>query len=81
MARIEEKGSFYAGFPWRRSIFWKIPGRNWKRKGAGFGTDTNVVTILTKDDAVELPLLSKEEVADRLLDCILEKQKESDDAV
>lgn len=58
-----------------------IVANNLRQEGAGFGTDTNVVTILTKDDAVELPLLSKEEVADRLLDCILEKQKESDDAV
>lgn len=58
-----------------------IVANNLRQEGAGFGTDTNVVTILTKDAAVELPLLSKEEVADRLLDCILEKQKESDDAV
>lgn len=58
-----------------------IVANNLRQEGAGFGTDTNVVTILTKDDAVELPLLFKEEVADRLLDCILEKQKESDDAV
>lgn len=58
-----------------------IVANNLRQEGAGFGTNTNVVTILTKDDAVELPLLSKEEVADRLLDCILEKQKESDDAV
>ena len=51
-----------------------ICANNLKVRGAGFGTDTNVVTILTKDDAVELPLLSKEEVADRLLDCILREQ-------
>lgn len=48
-----------------------IVANNLRQEGAGFGTDTNVVTILTKDDAVELPLLSKEEVADRLLDFIL----------
>lgn len=51
-----------------------IVANNLRQAGAGFGTDTNVVTILTKDDAVELPLLSKEEVADRLLDCILREQ-------
>lgn len=51
-----------------------IVANNLRQEGAGFGTDTNVVTILTKDDAVELPLLSKEEVADRLLDCILREQ-------
>lgn len=52
-----------------------IVANNLRQEGAGFGTDTNVVTILTKDDAVELPLLSKEEVAGRLLDCILGKQE------
>lgn len=35
--------------------------------GAGFGVDTNVVTLITKETETELPLLSKEEVADALL--------------
>ncbi|MCM1102803.1 MAG: bifunctional phosphopantothenoylcysteine decarboxylase/phosphopantothenate--cysteine ligase CoaBC [Clostridium sp.] len=48
-----------------------IVANNLKQEGAGFGTDTNVVTLLTKDGTVELPLMSKEEVADRLLDEIL----------
>lgn len=48
-----------------------IVANNLKQEGAGFGTDTNVVTFLTKDGTVELPLMSKEEVADRLLDEIL----------
>ena len=43
-----------------------------KQAGAGFGTDTNVVTLLTKQGTEELPLLSKEEVADRLLDRLME---------
>ena len=47
-----------------------IVANNLKQAGAGFGTDTNVVTILTKDETVELPVMSKEEVADRLLDYI-----------
>lgn len=51
-----------------------IVANNLRQEGAGFGTDTNVVTILTKDNAVELPLLSKEEVADKLLDFILKEQ-------
>ena len=51
-----------------------IVANNLRQEGAGFGTDTNVVTVLTKEDAVELPLMTKEEVADRLLDLILEKQ-------
>lgn len=50
-----------------------IVANNLRQDGAGFGTDTNVVTILTKNDTVELPIMSKEEVADRLLDCILSK--------
>lgn len=51
-----------------------IVANNLWQEGAGFGTDTNVVTILTKNNAVELPLLSKEEVADKLLDFILKEQ-------
>lgn len=49
-----------------------IVANNLKQKGAGFGTDTNVVTFLTKEETVELPIMSKEEVADALLDYIME---------
>lgn len=49
-----------------------IVANNLKQEGAGFGTDTNVVTLLTKEGAEELPLLTKEEVADRLLGRLLE---------
>lgn len=48
-----------------------IVANNLKQEGAGFGTDTNVVTLLTKEGTEELPLLTKEEVADRLLDRLL----------
>lgn len=51
-----------------------IVANNLRQEGAGFGTDTNVVTLLTKEETLELPILSKEEVADRLLTFILEKQ-------
>lgn len=44
-----------------------IVANNLKENGAGFGTDTNVVTLITKDETVELPLLSKDEVANRVL--------------
>lgn len=44
-----------------------IVANNLREAGAGFGTDTNVVTIITKNREIELPLLSKEEVADALL--------------
>ena len=49
-----------------------IVANNLKQEGAGFGTDTNVVTLLTKEETVELPMMSKEEVADKLLDYIAE---------
>mgnify|MGYP003378720439 FL=1 len=44
-----------------------IVANNLKVSGAGFGTDTNVVTFITKEGYEELPIMSKEEVADRLL--------------
>lgn len=40
--------------------------------GAGFGTETNVITMITADDECELPLMSKEEAAHRILDRIIE---------
>lgn len=49
-----------------------IVANNLKQEGAGFGTDTNVVTLLTRDETVELPIMSKEDVADRLLDHIVQ---------
>ncbi len=51
-----------------------IVANNLKQDGAGFGTDTNAVTILTEDETTELPLMSKEDVADRLLDNILARR-------
>lgn len=50
-----------------------IVANNLKVAGAGFGTDTNVVTILTSDGEMTLPMLSKEEVADKILDEILKR--------
>lgn len=45
-----------------------IVANNLKVEGAGFGTDTNVVTLIKRDGVKELPLLSKEEVAKAVLD-------------
>lgn len=42
-------------------------------EGAGFGADTNVVTMITKDGARELPKMAKSEVAHRILDYIFEE--------
>lgn len=48
-----------------------IVANNLKTEGAGFGTETNVVTIITRDGEEELALMSKDEVAHRLLDRIM----------
>ena len=53
-----------------------IVANNVKVKGAGFGTDTNVVTIITRNDCRELPIMSKEEVADEILSYIMQLKKE-----
>lgn len=50
-----------------------IVANNLKIKGAGFGTDTNIVTIITKDNCKELEQMDKEEVAKCILDEILYK--------
>lgn len=50
-----------------------IVANNVKVAGAGFGTDTNVVTVITKDKAEELPIMSKEQVAHELLDRIIKE--------
>lgn len=39
--------------------------------GAGFGTDTNIITLITRDGTTELDLMGKEEAAHRILDKIL----------
>ena len=51
-----------------------IAANNLKVAGAGFGVDTNVVTILTADGIQELPLMGKDQVAAKLLDVILERR-------
>ena len=52
-----------------------IVANNLKVAGAGFGVDTNVVTILTPDGIQELPLMGKDQVAGRLLDEIIRRRK------
>ena len=48
-----------------------IVANNLKIEGAGFGVDTNVVTLIMEEGMIELPLMSKEEVAADILDVIL----------
>ena len=52
-----------------------IVANNLKVAGAGFGTDTNVVTMITREDPVSLELMSKEDVADRILDELVKMMK------
>lgn len=47
-----------------------IVANNLKTAGAGFGTDTNVVTIITAEDCRELELMSKADVAHEIVNCI-----------
>lgn len=52
-----------------------IVANNLKTKGAGFGTDTNVVTLITREEEKELPIMSKDEVAAAIFDEILSRSK------
>lgn len=55
-----------------------IAANNLKVAGAGFGVDTDVLTLITRDSISELPMMSKEECADMLLDRIMEMRKAAD---
>lgn len=54
-----------------------IVANNLKQEGAGFGVDTNIVTLITKSDVLELAKMSKRDVADRILDTLLILREES----
>lgn len=51
-----------------------IVANNVKVEGAGFGVDTNVVTLITKEGYKELPQMSKEDVAAAILDVIINSE-------
>ena len=53
-----------------------IVANNLKQDGAGFGTDTNIVTLITREGVKELPILSKDQVARELINAILEMQEQ-----
>ena len=58
----------------KKTEIWRlIAANNLKEQGAGFNTDTNVITLITKDEEKQLPKMTKEEVADALLDFIVSK--------
>ena len=48
-----------------------VAANNLKVEGAGFQGDTNVLTLITQDEEVSLPLMSKEDAALKILDQIL----------
>ena len=52
-----------------------ICANNLKVAGAGFGVDTNIITLITADGAEELPLMSKEAAANRILDAAKAHEK------
>jgi phosphopantothenoylcysteine decarboxylase/phosphopantothenate--cysteine ligase len=52
-----------------------IAANNLKEQGAGFGGDTNVLTLITESGEEQLTLMSKEEAADRLLEALLELKR------
>ena len=50
-----------------------IVANNLKDKGAGFGVDTNLITIITRDQELQLELMSKQDAANCILDEIIRK--------
>ena len=46
-----------------------------REEGAGFGADTNHLTLITAQETQDLPLMSKEDAADRLLTALLAIRK------
>lgn len=51
-----------------------VIANNLKVEGAGFGTNTNVVTVITRKGGEQLPLMSKEDVAEQILDAIMRER-------
>ena len=52
-----------------------IAANSLKTDGAGFGTDTNVITLITREKITELPKMSKDEAAHKIFDEIMELNK------
>ncbi len=84
MGQNRREGQFYCGFSMETQNMLEnsrvkltkknidmVVANNLKVAGSGFGTDTNVVTMISKEEEIELELLTKEEVAHRILDQIL----------
>ena len=52
-----------------------IAANNLKVEGAGFGTDTNIITLITKDMEKELEIMTKAAAADEILDEIMRRMQ------
>lgn len=52
-----------------------IAANNLKEEGAGFGVSTNLLTLITAEEELALPLMSKDAAAHRLLDEIMKRRK------
>ena len=51
-----------------------IAANNLKQAGAGFGTDTNIITLITQDQEISLELMSKDPAAEKIVDFILQQK-------
>lgn len=51
-----------------------ICANNIRTEGAGFGVSTNVLTLISKEEEVQLPLMTKHEAADRILDELIRRR-------
>ena len=84
----KHQGQFLCGFSMetkdmlensRRKLIHKnldmIVANNLKQAGAGFGVDTNVITMITPGKEIALELMSKDEVAEQILDEIIRQRK------
>ena len=84
MGEHRREGQFYCGFSMETQNMLEnsrvkltkknidmVVANNLKIAGSGFGTDTNVVTMISKEEEIELELLTNEEVAHKILDQIL----------
>lgn len=84
MGEHRREGQFYCGFSMETQNMLEnsrvkldkknidmVVANNLKVAGSGFGTDTNVVTMISKQEEIQLELLTKEMVAHKILDEIL----------
>ncbi len=89
IGEMKRKGQFLCGFSMETENLIKnsrkkltdknadmIAANSLKEKGAGFGVDTNVITLITRGGEKELPLMSKDDAANAIFDEIIGMQKQ-----